>query len=127
MSAAGVCLFAYMQYLLCSFVPYWQSSDWEPTLDFLAAGLIGTSAVFYSLWVYSLYRSGNFPHMFHLGLTVAANGTRIFRLLALSGSLMAWRAVHAQVRVSARMVMQRFGERLREAPPLDPAMATTPT
>ena len=60
------------------------SSDWAATLDFLAAGLIGTSAVFYSLWLYSLYCSGNFTHMFHLGLTVVANGTRIFRLLALS-------------------------------------------
>ena len=122
-----MCLFVYMQYLLCSFVPYWHSSDWEPTLDFLAAGLIGTSAVFYSLWVYSLYRSGNFPHLSHLGLTVAAHGTRIFRLLAISGSLMAWRAVHTQVRLSARVLMQRFGERLREAPPPDPAAATTPS
>ena len=115
------------QYLLCSLVPYWESSEWATSLDFLAAGLIGTSAVFYSLWVYSLYHSGNFTHMFLLGLTVVANGTRIFRLLALSGSLMAWRAVHAQVRLSARVLMQRFGERLREAPPPDPAAATTPS
>lgn len=110
--------------------PYWQSSTWETSLDCLAAGLIGTSAVFYSLWLYSLCEAGNITHLSHLGLTVAANGTRIFRLLALSGSMMAWRAVHAQVRVSARVIMQRFGERLREAPPLDPAEAAaapTPT
>ena len=103
------------QYLFCSLDPYWRSTTWESTLDCFLAGLVGTSGVFYSLWLYSLYDSGNFGHLSHLGLTVAANGTRIFRLLALSGSMMAWRAVHVQVRQATAVLMQRFGEQLREA------------
>ena len=127
----SVCLFAWLsnsrsprpccvcgcgvQYSLCSLDPYWRTTTWESTLDCFLAGLVGTSGVFYSLWLYSLYESGQLAHLSHLGLTVAANGTRIFRLLALSGSLMAWRAVHAQVRQATAVLMQRFGEQLREA------------
>ena len=75
------------------------------TLDCLAAGVVGTSGVFYSVWLYNLFQSGRVSHLSHLALTVVANGTRIFRLLALSGSLMAWRATHQAVGLVAREVM----------------------
>jgi hypothetical protein len=103
------------QYSLCSLDPQWSYTTWASTLDCLLAGLVGSSGVFYWMWVYSLYESGNVAHLSHLALTVAANGTRIFRLLALSGTMMAWRAVHVQVRQATAVLMQRFGEQLREA------------
>ena len=108
------------QYSLCSLDPPWRGGEREVTLDCLAAGVVGTSGVFYSVWLYNLFQGGRVSHLSHLALTVVANGTRIFRLLALSGSLMAWRATHQAVGLVAREVMQRFGEQLREAPPPRP-------
>ena len=43
-----------------------------------------------------------------------ANGTIMFRVLALSGSLMAWRSMYQAVKGVTAQLMQRFGETIRE-------------
>ena len=39
----------------------------------------------------------------------------IFRLLLISGALMAWRTMYVRVKLSAQQLMQKFGEQIREA------------
>jgi hypothetical protein len=72
------------------------------------------SGVAYGGWLYSLYAAGNFERLGHLGFSVMANGTIMFRVLALSGSLMAWRSMYQAVKGVTAQLMQRFGETIRE-------------
>ena len=133
--AAGLpCWLCGLHELFCEDVvewtPNWHRADlsalnrnlalFASQLDILLAGCIAVGLPFVARDLWAHHQAGNNQPIFMIGATLAANGARYNRILAIGGMCYASLAVHNNVQQKARIAVQKWGEVILEVATPEP-------